>query len=165
MSWNNGLERRKFEERMAKQEKKYREAGMTEEQIQKMYEFDLAQFNGDRAYITHTQQLDIHESDDEGDEVEESFVREFIDTFTVSDENEEDEHLANSSRFGWIETIENPALARELLGMSRLDKEILTRTIFEGYKLKELVTILNVPYRTLKYHYSGIKEKISGIFS
>ncbi len=162
MSWNNGYERKKFEERMAKQAKEYRKAGMTEEQIKAMYEFDLAQFNSDRAFYTHTQPLDIHESNDEGEEVEDSFVREFIDVFSVSDE---DEYLANSSRFGWIETIENPALARELLGMSSLDKEIITRTVFEGYKLKDLVSVLNVPYRTLKYHYSGIRGKISAVFS
>lgn len=158
MSWNNGLERKKFEARMAKQAKEYRAAGMTEEQIKAMYEFDLAQFNSDRAYYSHTQSLDIHEENDEGDEVEDSFVRQFFDDFTVSDQ---DEYLVSSSRYGWIETIENSALANELRNMVWIDREIITRTVFEGYKLVELETVLDVPYRTLKYHWSSIKEKIA----
>ena len=162
MSWNDGYERKKFMARMKKQAEEYRAAGMTEEQTQAMFEFDLAQYNAERSYYTHTQPLDTHEGNDEGDEVEDSFVRDFIDAFSVS---EEDKYLEITSCFGWIDTIENPELARELHQMSMLDKEILTRTVFEGYKLNELIKPLNVPYRTLKYHYSGIREKIAKFFS
>ena len=45
MSWNDGYERRKFEARQKKQAEEYRALGMTEEQIQAMYEFGLEQYN------------------------------------------------------------------------------------------------------------------------
>ena len=49
MAWNNGLERKKFEAEQAKLTAEYRAAGMSEEQIQKMYEFDLGVFHGNRS--------------------------------------------------------------------------------------------------------------------
>lgn len=44
MSWNNGLEKAKFEKEQEAQAKKYRAAGMSEEQIRLMYEFDKEEF-------------------------------------------------------------------------------------------------------------------------
>ena len=46
MSWNNALERKKFERRWSKDEKAYREAGMTEEQILSMREFEEDEYGG-----------------------------------------------------------------------------------------------------------------------
>ena len=57
MAWNNGLERMKFEAEQAKLAAEYHAAGMTEEQIQQMYEFDLEVFNGNRRFAEHTQQF------------------------------------------------------------------------------------------------------------
>lgn len=37
MSWNNGYERKKFEQEQKAQAKEYRKCGMNEEQIQAMY--------------------------------------------------------------------------------------------------------------------------------
>ena len=55
MSWNDGYERRKFEAGQKKQAEEYRALGMTEEQIQAMYEFDLEQYKSDRCHYSHTQ--------------------------------------------------------------------------------------------------------------
>ena len=41
MSWNNGYERKKFEQEQKAQAKEYRKCGMNEEQIQAMYLQDL----------------------------------------------------------------------------------------------------------------------------
>ena len=43
MSWNDGIRRKKFEENWTKEEAEFRAAGMTEEQIQSMREFDEEQ--------------------------------------------------------------------------------------------------------------------------
>ncbi len=50
MSWNNALERKKFERRWSQEEKAYREAGMTEEQILSMREFEEEQYRSNRRY-------------------------------------------------------------------------------------------------------------------
>ena len=44
MAWNNGLERNIFDEEQKRLAAEYRDAGMTEEQIEQMYQFDLNAF-------------------------------------------------------------------------------------------------------------------------
>lgn len=162
MSWNDGYERKNFMARMKKQAEEYRAAGMTEEQIQAMYEFDLGVYKSDRNYYSHTQEYEASDFEEGVDDSDNALLNRYFREFSVS---YDDRYFCESDRFGWIESIDNPELARELHQMTLLDKEILTRTVFEGFKLNELVKALNVPYRTLKYHYSGIREKISKIFS
>ena len=53
MAWNNGLERKRFESEQAKLAAEYRAAGMSEEQIQQMYVFDLSAFNSTRRFAEH----------------------------------------------------------------------------------------------------------------
>ena len=45
MAWINGLERKRFNEEQKRLAEQYRAAGMTEEQIEQMYQFDLVEFN------------------------------------------------------------------------------------------------------------------------
>ncbi len=51
MSYNHGAAKRKFETKWQKKEKRYRELGMTEEQINAIREFDEKTFRSDRAYL------------------------------------------------------------------------------------------------------------------
>ena len=72
MGWNNAYERKKFEAKQKKQAEEYRALGMTEEQIQIMYEFDLEQFNSNRSYYSHTQSFipdDFDESEDDDEKL------------------------------------------------------------------------------------------------
>ena len=57
MAWNNRLEKNKFDKRQARLAAKYRAAGMTEEQIEKMYQFDLEEYNNTRRYFEHNIQI------------------------------------------------------------------------------------------------------------
>ena len=57
MGKNYAIERAKFERQQRQQAKQYRKLGMDEEQIQTMYEFDLATFRSDWRYEKHTQGL------------------------------------------------------------------------------------------------------------
>ncbi len=54
MSFNNGNERRKLNAKWEQLRVQYREAGMSEEAIQAMYEFDLGVLNSERAYDAST---------------------------------------------------------------------------------------------------------------
>ena len=49
-----GNERRKLNAKWEHLRVQYREAGMSEDAIQAMYEFDLGVLNSERAYITNT---------------------------------------------------------------------------------------------------------------
>ena len=88
MSWNNGYERKKFEERMKKQAEEYRREGMTEKQIQAMYDFDLAQFNSDRKYYRHTQEYEASSFDEGVDDSDNALLNRNADAFSVSYEEQ-----------------------------------------------------------------------------
>ena len=65
MSWNNGYERKKFEQAQKAQAKEYRKCGMNEEQIQAMYLQDLQEYRNNRIYAIHIQSIEEIESDGE----------------------------------------------------------------------------------------------------
>lgn len=50
MNYNSGNARRNFYAKWVKLREEYQAAGMKEDAIQKMYEYDLAVFNDDRAH-------------------------------------------------------------------------------------------------------------------
>lgn len=162
MSWNDGIERKRFESKMKKQAEEYRKAGMTEEQIKAMYEFDLEQYKSDRRYYSHTQPLEVQEMNDEGDEVEDSFVRQFIDAFSTSDE---DEYFRSSDRYGWINGIENTLLSEAIREMDPDEIEIITLHVYEGYDFYETADIMGMTYKQVWYRWKKIAEKISELFS
>ncbi len=64
MEWNNGKERALFEKEQAKLRKEYLSAGMTEEQIQVMRDYDEDWYRKRRNEALHTQELDIRTSED-----------------------------------------------------------------------------------------------------
>ena len=65
MSFNYGLERKKFDAEWVRLRKEYAEAGMSKAAIEEMYQFDLAAFNRKRADANHEQPLDGMQVDTE----------------------------------------------------------------------------------------------------
>lgn len=57
MGYNHGLEKKKFDNEWQKNEKLYRELGMTDKQISAIWEFDYETFLLDRAYLEKKQDL------------------------------------------------------------------------------------------------------------
>ena len=57
MSFNKGYELKKFEAHWEKLRVEYAAAGMTEDAIQKRYDYDRQQFNAERAHLERTQEL------------------------------------------------------------------------------------------------------------
>ncbi len=79
MKWNNGKERAKFEREQKELREQYIAAGMTEEQIQEMYDFDLDVFNGKRREAEHTQTLDFAAVEAEDKELQNPLYKKFSD--------------------------------------------------------------------------------------
>ena len=143
MSWNDGYERRKFEARQKKQAEEYRALGMTEEQIQTMYEFDLEQYKSDRRYRMHTQQFTSSDFDEgEDDDSESTLLQKFFDELTVTIENSGDK-----SRYWWIEEIDDPNLVRKIKSLPQDDIELITLLAFDNYSKTEVSKMLGCqPY-------------------
>lgn len=127
MSWNNGRERKLFEKRQAILTEQYRSVGMTEEQIKKMYEFDLAVFRSERIYYTHTQALEIC-SDNSGEVV--------CDVSNFLLECQTEKFRGYSNRHWWIDELEK--LYQAAMSLTEEEKELVTLYVFEGYTQKEI---------------------------
>lgn len=50
MSWNDGYERKKFERKQVGQAKRFKDLGMTDEQIQEIYALDLREYRDNRIF-------------------------------------------------------------------------------------------------------------------
>ena len=146
MGWNNAYERKKFDERQKKQAEEYRALGMTEEQIQVMYEFDLEQFKSNRSYYSHTQSFipdDFDESEDDDEKL--SIFEKFKDVLTISIEDSSDK-----SRYWWIEEIDEPETVKKIKSLSERDLEILTLMVIDELTHEEIAKIMGVCVRTIE---------------
>ena len=153
MSWNDAYERRKFKENQKKQAAEYRALGMTEEQIQAMYEFDLEQFRSDRRFYSHTQSF-LPDTFDENEDNDEklSIFELFKDVFTTTIEESE-----YKSRYWWVDEIGEDDLLVGVRNLNSEQIEILTLIVFENYSQKDAAEKMGIPYRSFKRKIQQIK--------
>ena len=131
MSFNNGNERRKLNAKWEQLRVQYREAGMSEEAIQAMYEFDLGVLNSERAYDANT--VAVCDGDDDKDARKAADFKQYEAAITVTDTYRE-----TKSRFAWIGEIENERLLAALENLSEDDLKLLTLYVYEGYTENEI---------------------------
>ena len=101
MSFNKGYELKKFEAHWKKLRIEYTAAGMTEDAIQKMYEYDRQQFNAERTHLERTQELSTDTFECSEDE-NSPLMKRYQDAISVTDHYHE-----TKSCFGWIGEIEH----------------------------------------------------------
>lgn len=135
MGFNNGNERRKLNAKWERLRVEYREAGMSEEAIQAMYEFDLSILNSERAYDANT--VAVCDGDDDKDARKAADLKQYEAAITVTDTYHE-----TKSRFSWIGEIENERLLTALESLSELDLKILTLYVYAGYTESEIASAL-----------------------
>lgn len=121
MSYNHGLEEKKFKEKWQKTAEEYRKAGMIEKQIAEIYEFDREVFNSDRRYSERTVGL---------------FNNSNSRTLMIYDD-----YLAHN-RYGWINEIEDMEVYSQIMSLPEIWREAFTMYIFDGYTQKEISSIL-----------------------
>ena len=120
----------------------YREAGMSEDAIQAMYEFDLGVLNSERAYITNT--MTVSGAADDCAAKETSDFKQYEKAVTVTDTYHE-----TKSRFTWIGEIENEQLLTALETLKTEDLEIITMCAYEGYDITEISKVYGVSRPTI----------------
>ena len=131
MSWNDGYERKKFEQEQKAQAKVYRKCGMSEEQIQAMYLLDLREYRNNRNYATHIQSIEELESD--GEESRNVLHRKFLLSTTCTMD------LSECGRFGWIDEIENAALYIAISKLTAEQKELYTALLNFGASVQKVL--------------------------
>lgn len=149
MEWNNGFERARFETEQKRQAKWYRKAGMTEEQISAMYEYDKEVFNEQRAYECHT--VDIPLVDDSFDE---DVVGISSDTFAY--EYQPDVESVED----WINSMESEWLIKILKGLNVGDQTILKLAFYDGYSETNIARIVHRPRQSISRRIVQMKKMI-----
>ena len=143
MSFNKGYELKKFEAHWEKLRIEYAAAGMTEEAIQKMYDYDRQQFNSERTFIERIQEFTAPAYESSEEEASPLMLR-YQDAITVTDSYHE-----TKSRFAWIGEIENERLLSALENLSEDDLKLLTFYAYEGYTVTEISKVLGVSQPTI----------------
>ena len=103
MGFNNGFEHVRLENKWKKLRIQYREAGMSEEAIQEMYNFDVQVVNSEQRYYRHSKDLAFNDADTEdthsNDRYEEAIL--MADTYRETKSRFTWMHGRASSTFCW----------------------------------------------------------------
>ena len=155
MAWNNGYERKKFESEQKRLAEEYRAAGMTEEQIEEMYQFDLAEFRSRRRFCEHNQQLPRDVLDQSSDDKLPLYEK-FLDRLSV------DIELSDSGdRYWWVEEIDDPELAQKVKKLSHDEIELITLYAFEHYTQVEIAAVFGISQRAISKRLEKIKKLLN----
>ena len=138
MAFNKGYELKKFEAHWEKLCIEYATAGMTEDAIQKMYDYDRQQFNSERTFIERTQEFTAPAYESSEEEASPLMLR-YQEAITTTDTYHE-----TKSKFAWIGEIENERLLSALENLSEDDLKLLTLYVYEGYNESEISKAFNV---------------------
>ena len=151
MSYNKGLEKKKFDEQIKKQEAWYRKEGMSEEAIKAMTEFDTDWFNSCRREYEHTQRLEpfIEDIEEEG---KNPLIERFQEAMTYYMEPLKD------NIYWWIDEIENQAALKAVSKMDFMTVTIVSLVVFCGYRKDEVAKMLGITTRNV-YWYLETKAK------
>ena len=152
MGKNYAIERAKFERQQRQQAEQYRKLGMDEEQIQTMYEFDLATFRSDWRYEKHTQGFAAGSfGDNTQDDSKSALFEKFLVQLSVKPDD-------GHSREWWVEEIENPQLVLALKGLSKSDLEFITRIVIEKATQMELSEELGISQQAVSKKWRKMKK-------
>ena len=134
---------KKFEAHWEKLRIEYAAAGMTEDAIQKMYDYDRQQFNSERTFIERTQEFTAPAYESSEEEASPLMLR-YQEAITTTDTYHE-----TKSKFAWIGEIENERLLSALENLSEDDLKLLTLYAYEGYTVTEISKVLGVSQPTI----------------
>ena len=143
MGFHYGLEKKNFDSQWAMTRKQYEDAGMSNEAIQAMYDFDWSVFNANRSYQNHTQEM-AAPSFEQSEESYSPLMNKYQEAVSVTDTYHE-----TKSRFAWIGEIENEQLLTALETLKTEDLEIITMYAYEGYDITEISKVYGVSRPTI----------------
>lgn len=152
MKWNDGKERTKFINRQKKLYNDYILAGMTDEQIKKIYEYDLSVYRKERREAVHTQKLDFDSDEFDDKETDNPLLEKFIKAISVTPE------ITDLSNYGWIEEIEDENLAKAIKSLTKADLKILTLLFCDGYSQRELAQMKNIKEAAISRKIGRLKK-------
>ena len=161
MGFNYGLEKRKFTEEWKKLCREYKAAGMSEEDIQDIYAFDLNVFRKNRTEFQRTQPLSESSCDDgtEQGESMSALLKKFSSALSVCDKYS----FQSDPRFAWVDEMENDELYRKIISLPKRDMDLLTLIAFEGYSQREVAEIRGIAPAAICKKIAKLKNFCMGV--
>ena len=156
MGFNYGLEKRKFTEEWKKLYREYKAAGMSEEDIQDIYAFDLNVFRKNRTECQRTQPLSESSCDD-GIAMS-ALLKKFSSALSACDKHS----FQSDPRFAWVDEMENDELYRKIISLPERDVDLLTLIAFEGYSQREVAEIRGIAPAAICKKIAKLKKLLYG---
>ncbi len=154
MSFNNGFESRKFKMKQESLAATYRKAGMTDEAVQAMYDYDKAVFLHNRREAEHAVEPSVMLTTDEttGDS-----------RYMDMDEFPAQAPLVTSvDRYAWIDDLENADLCDAIRAMKPDYIEIIT-LMMKGYQQNDIAKIMGSTFRAINNKITRIKNILKNL--
>ncbi|WP_419502943.1 RNA polymerase subunit sigma-70 [Candidatus Allofournierella excrementavium] len=144
MGFNYGYEKKKFDSRWKRLEVEYCDAGMSEEQIAAMKEYDWAWFCSQRVFQNHTQPIPCEQYDEVCGQSQ--LFRKFASLSYQWDVDKIDQ-----TRYGWLASVENEQLLLRLKKLSKKDLELYSLQAFVSYSVGSMFPYQNSSRILIRY--------------
>ena len=146
-----GYEKKKFDSRWKRLEVEYCDAGMSEEQIAAMKEYDWAWFCSQRVFQNHTQPIPCEQYDEVCGQSQ--LFRKFASLSYQWDVDKIDQ-----TRYGWLASVENEQLLLRLKKLSKKDLELLTLLFVDGYRQIDVARLWHCSRSAVAQRFKKIKK-------
>lgn len=154
MKFNYQSEKKKYIKTWERLEREYRAAGMSDEAIEKMKQFDWECFKQQRVYCRHNQLLSTQFYSD-GKEVGEDrsgLLDSHFNSFVYED------LYFQQGRYDWIEEIDNEEFVKRIRALDSMQLEILTMYVFERKTHQEIAETLGIERSLVTKRIKTIKK-------
>jgi len=142
MEFNNGNERRKLNKKWERLRVQYQQAGMSEDAIQAMYDFDLGVLNSERSYVANT--LTIVGDGDDSTGRKSSDFKQYEKAIAVTDTYHE-----TRTRFAWVGEIKDKRLQEGLEKLSDEELRLITLYFRDEYSTVELSKVYGIAQQNI----------------
>lgn len=152
MGFNYAREKARFDRLWDKLRKEYKVAGMEDDAIQKLYDFDWQWFCSQRTYTNHNQQLPETVIREDRDEENSRLFQKFTSLSSLP------EVEMWHSRYGWVDSLSDIRLVVTLKLLSAKDIELLTLLVIEGFNQSEIAQKWGCSQRAISKQFQKIKK-------
>lgn len=130
MSFQYAQEKLKFEKNWNALQVQYEQAGMSQDAIKEIHDFDWQWFKSRRRYISMLTELP-----------EDTTLEDLPSCSSAHTGGEPPQHygvaVGNSNRYSWLDEIEDAALLQKLMLLDSDDIDLLTSVVLEGHSQRE----------------------------
>ena len=164
MGYNHALEEKRFKAKWRAYCEKLSAAGMDEEAIQSIYEFEREVFNGNRRYETKTVPLGGAAYGDDtdvnsGNDSRSSLLRKHMEQLS----NRQPE-ISVWGRYAWVEDLDKPELAEYIKSLPEESVELLTCMVVDKLSRADLSRKMGVSRAAITKRINVIKKILEKLY-